>query len=609
MPESPACVKIRCCLEQPYPAPKTLLRMLKSLRFALACLLAGALPALAQVVPGEPSKTPKAAAATPILRLAPKAIPGGVTLAPVEDSELVRLRAANRANVSRKRLAVGIERRVTASVPGTTVARWSAVTGGLAAQASMTSPDAGAMRIGLDLRNVAPDTEMVFFGSDAPGKLIGPVRVGAIADRSVTWWTPITDGETQTIEFFSPRSVGAQPIRLTAASHVFTSAASNFTKRTQDIGDAGACNVDVRCSSLQGSQAFMNARNAVAQMVFNDASSVYICTGTLLNDTVAATQIPWFFGANHCFDNDRLPLKNASQMQAVANTLNTLWFFEAQTCRSTAVPPYVQLTGGAQFIYNHPLADVLFLRLNNDAPSGAFFSAWSANATTTGSSVITIHHPEGDLKKVSEGSVIGTSHPDLDAGSTNVPFTEVRYSSGTTEGGSSGAGLFTFDGSQYLLRGGLWGGSALCTNPTGSDNFSRLDQVYSALQPYLNPTTTGPAYDFTDLWWNPNESGWGLNIIQHPNNIIFAIWYTYDAEGKMTWFHVPQGTWTDSMTYSGDLYAAAGPSFANPTFNASQVKRRAVGTATLRFSSSGSGTWSYSVDGVSGTKTIERLAF
>jgi len=168
MPESPACVKIRCCLKPPYPAPKTLLRMLKSLRFALACLLAGALPALAQVVPGEPSKTPKAAAATPILRLAPKAIPGGVTLAPVEDSELVRLRAANRANVSRKRLAVGIERRVTASVQGTPVERWSAVAGGLAAQASMTSPDAGAMRIGLDLRNVAPDTEMVFFGSDAP---------------------------------------------------------------------------------------------------------------------------------------------------------------------------------------------------------------------------------------------------------------------------------------------------------------------------------------------------------------------------------------------------------------------------------------------------------
>ena len=582
--------------------------MLKSLRFALACLLAGALPALAQVVPGEASKTPKAAAAA-VLRLAPKAIPEGVTLPPVEDAELMQLRAANRANVARKRLAVGIERRIPASAQGTTVKRWTAVAGGIAAQASMTSPDAGAMRVGLDLRNVAPDVEMVFFGSDAPGRLVGPVRVADIPDRSLTWWSPITDGETQTIEFFSPKAANAPAIRLTGASHVFTSAGSNFTKRTQDIGEAGSCNVDIRCSSLQSSPAFLNARNAVAQMVFNDSSKTYLCTGTLLNDTVAATQIPWFYSANHCFDSETLPLKSASQLQTVANTLNTLWFFEAQTCHSSSVPPYVQLAGGAQFIYNNPQADVLFLRLNNPAPSGAFFAAWSANSLATGSQVITIHHPEGDLKKVSEGSVIGTARPDLVGGTTNIPFSEVRYSSGTTEGGSSGAGLFTFDGSQYLLRGGLWGGSALCTNPNGSDNFSRLDQVYSALQTYLNPATTGPAYDFTDLWWNPNESGWGLNIIQHANNLIFAIWYTYDAEGKMTWFHMPQGTWTDSMTYTGDLYAAAGPSFANPTFNASQVKRRAVGTATLHFTSSGNGTWSYSVDGVAGTKQIERLAF
>ena len=130
--------------------------MLKTLRLVLACLLAGAIPAFAQVVPGEPSITPKSAA-TPILRLAPKAIPGGVRLPAVEDAELMRLRATNQANVARKRLAVGIERRVAPSTAGTTVERWTAVAGGVAAQASMTSPDAGAIRIGLDLRNVAPD--------------------------------------------------------------------------------------------------------------------------------------------------------------------------------------------------------------------------------------------------------------------------------------------------------------------------------------------------------------------------------------------------------------------------------------------------------------------
>jgi len=582
--------------------------MLKTLRFALAWLLAGAGVALAQVVPGELSLTPKSAPRA-VLRIAPSAIPAGARLAPVTDAEVQRLRELNRgkAGVARKRLAVGIERAVERSLPGVTTERWTPVAGGFATQASLTSPGADALRIAIDLGNLPADMEMVFFGSDAPDLLVGPVRVGDVKDRTAPWWSPVTDGETQTVEFFMRARPGALPLRLARAAHVFTTVASGFTKRVQDIGDAGSCNVDIKCSSLQSSQAFLNTRSAVAEMVFNDANSVYLCTGTLLNDTAPATQVPWFFGANHCFDNESTPLKTPAQMQSVANTLNTLWFFEAQSCGSLATPAYTQLTGGATFIYNNPRADVLFVRLNDAAPSAAFFAGWSANAAGSGNSVITIHHPQGDLKKVSQGSIVGSSNPPV-AGGNSLPFSEVHWSNGTTEGGSSGAGLFTFDGSQYLLRGGLWGGSALCSNPQGTDNFSRFDLVYPALQQYLN-SSTGPAFDFTDLWWNPGESGWGLNLIQHPNNIIFAIWYTYDGTGKMTWYHVPTGSWTDSMTYTGTLYSVAGPPFSSGTFNPTTVKRTPVGTATLSFSSGTSGTWSYTIDGGSGSKSISRLPF
>ena len=187
-----------------------------------------------------------------------------------------------------------------------------------------------------------------------------------------------------------------------------------------------------------------------------------------------------------------------------------------------------------------------------------------------------------------------------------LSFTEVRYSSGTTEPGSSGAALFTFDGSQYLVR-RVVGRHGTLHQPLGTELHCGSN-VYSSLQPYLS-SSSGPAYDFTDLWWNPSESGWGLNLIQHPNGIIFAIWYTYDASGKMTWYHLPSGTWTDSMTYTGTLYAVAGPAFTVNPFNAAMVKRTAVGSATLSFSSSSSGTWSYSVDGASGSKPISRLPF
>jgi hypothetical protein len=301
-----------------------------------------------------------------------------------------------------------------------------------------------------------------------------------------------------------------------------------------------------------------------------------------------------------------LPLKTPQQMQVVASSLNTLWSFEATSCNAKSTAASTQLTGGATLIYNNPAADALFLRLNDAAPAGAFFSGWDANAISAGASVITIHHPEGDLKKVSEGTVLGFSSPPI-LGGTTMPFSEVRWNSGTTEGGSSGGGLFTFDGSQYVLRGGLWGGAASCDNPSGIDDFSRFDRVYAALRTYLSPTAA-PATDYTDMWWNANESGWGLNVIQHASGNVFLIWYTYGADGKRVWYHMPGGTWTSATTVSGNIFATAGPGFPG-AFDPNRVTRAPAGTGSLTFSDANHGTWSYSINGVSGSKAITRLQY
>ena len=580
-------------------------RWLRNAAYALA--LGAAAFAQAMSVPGEPSLTPKATAPAPALHL-PSSEAVRVRLSPVADTELQRLRNAN-AHVE-KRLNVGVVRSAAAAaaLPKARDVPWHSVPGGMAAQVAVTSPDAGAMRLALDLAGVAPQVEIAVQGS-ADARVIGPVRVGEIRDRSVPWWTPLTDGETQAVELFAPEGTdaSARALRVAGASHLFTTAASRFEKRTQEIGDAGACNVDIKCSSLQSSSAFLDVRNAVAQMVFTEGGLVGLCSGTMLNDTDGSTQIPWFFGANHCFENENLPYKTAAQMQAVADTLNTLWFFEAVSCGSLAVPPYVQLTRGATLIYNNPGADVLFLRLNDGAPEGAYFAGWDSSAVPVGASIITVHHPQGDLKKVSEGSVRNYSFPPVTGGAT-APFSEVIYTSGTTEAGSSGAGLFTFDGSQYALRGGLWGGSALCSNPTGTDNFSRFDQVYAALAPYLSPANV-PAADYSDLWWNPSESGWGLNIIQHPSHTIFAVWFSYETDGSPAWFVLPAGTWVSSNTYTGTLYETSGPPASGAAFDPSSVHVTSVGTGTLTFSDASNGTWSYTVRGVSFSKSITRQSF
>lgn len=127
--------------------------------------------------------------------------------------------------------------------------------------------------------------------------------------------------------------------------------------------------------------------------------------------------------------------------------------------------------------------------------------------------------------------------------------------------------------------------------------------------PTLTPAAPTPAHDYSDLWWNPAEDGWGLNLIQHPSHVVFGVMYTYDANRKAMWLVLPGGQWTTSTTYTGALYRVTGPGFNASTFNPANVNVRQVGNATLAFSSRDRGTWSFSVDGVLTVKPIERQPF
>jgi cytochrome c553 len=123
------------------------------------------------------------------------------------------------------------------------------------------------------------------------------------------------------------------------------------------------------------------------------------------------------------------------------------------------------------------------------------------------------------------------------------------------------------------------------------------------------PEPAVPAFDYTDLWWNEDESGWGLNLIQHPSNLIFGVMYTYESPNRATWFVLPGGTWSSPTTYSGAFYRVTGPAFNNPVFDPGAVDVRPVGSATLTFTDRDHGTFAFSVNGTPVTKTITRQPF
>src|SRR5260221_678818 len=328
------------------PAPNSNLRALLRLAAAPTTWAPAAHALALPVVPGEAAVAPKDIRQAAILRLAPGS-GSQVRLAPLPAAELEKVRGENR-RTQLKRIAIGRNRDLPKALAA---AQWLPVAGGLATQLSVASPDAGSLRVALDLAGLPLETQMVFRGNGASPPLWGPVRVGDLPDRSVAWWSPVTEGDAQTVEFFVPGATRAPTMpRAVGVSHLFTTPSSRLTKRTEDIGDAAACNVDLLCSPESSSPAFANAAHSVAEMVFTVNGYTVMCTGTLLNDTDASTQIPWFYGANHCFDNASPPTKSKAEMQSVAATLNTLWFFEATSCGG-ATAAYRQLSGGAQLVY------------------------------------------------------------------------------------------------------------------------------------------------------------------------------------------------------------------------------------------------------------------
>jgi hypothetical protein len=112
--------------------------------------------------------------------------------------------------------------------------------------------------------------------------------------------------------------------------------------------------------------------------------------------------------------------------------------------------------------------------------------------------------------------------------------------------------------------------------------------------------------NYTDLWWNPAESGWGVNL-NHQGNIIFATLFTYDSSGAPTWLVMSNGARQADGSYQGDLYQLRGTPFSAASWSAPSLST--VGTMKLAFSDNNDATLTYTFNGTQVTKSITRQPF
>lgn len=120
---------------------------------------------------------------------------------------------------------------------------------------------------------------------------------------------------------------------------------------------------------------------------------------------------------------------------------------------------------------------------------------------------------------------------------------------------------------------------------------------------YTVDTAASPS-PITGLWWNQNESGWGVTLTQQ-YDVIFVTMYTYDGAGNPTWY-VASNCAVSGGGCQGDLYKVTGGSMPTVTWNGNNKAVATVGTITLAFTDTNTGTMNYVINGVTGSKTITR---
>ncbi len=292
--------------------------------------------------------------------------------------------------------------------------------------------------------------------------------------------TSILKGEHVIVELYEPaHTIGQSAAVISNVIHGYRDIYAYAANTYKDLNDAGKCNHDVNCPLGNGWQ---DQINSVAIIIINGSGG---CTGALINNTLN-DGTPYFLTANHCLGG------------SVANWVFRFnWDSPTPVCGANAAStmppqPYNEVNGSV-LRANSAGSDMALLQMNSRPTGDVYYAGWDRSGVIS-PNVTAIHHPSGDVKKISR-----ENDPVSISTWQGAQVWEVaNWDLGTTEPGSSGSPLF--DNNQRII-GQLYGGGAACqglTNNGQSDEYGRFN---------ISWTGGGANNNRLSNWLDPNNSG------------------------------------------------------------------------------------------------------
>lgn len=291
--------------------------------------------------------------------------------------------------------------------------------------------------------------------------------------------TELIHSDAVIIELLEPANeAGTSVLNIGSVVHAYL----DLEEEIKAIGGSGSCEYDVNCPIGAG---WENQRNSVAVLINGGGA---FCSGSLINNA-SGTIIPYFLSANHCGTN---PTSWVFRFRWERDAAHTIC---ATTNNANNNGPTNMTVNGGTLKANCSNSDFTLTLLNSapDPAWGIYYNGFNAT-NVPANSAVGIHHPAGDIKKISfeNQPLISTTFSGCPADSH---WGVTHWDNGVTEGGSSGSPLFD---EYHRTVGQLHGGASSCGGSDLSDEYGKL---------YMSWTCGGTSSTQLSTWLDPNNTG------------------------------------------------------------------------------------------------------